>query len=102
METTFEFLKPSMEYIYSLHPKSEIILHIKRITIDTASLFFTNQLNQKIDIPSDFILLKNGKILKLETSALHHFSFETPTLEGILSDNVDTFSALEMRKCVES
>ena len=31
---------------------------------------------------------------------LHHFSFETPTLEGGLSDNGDTFSALEMRKGV--
>lgn len=27
---------------------------------------------------------------------LHHFSFETPTSEGVLSDNGDTFSALEM------
>jgi hypothetical protein len=31
---------------------------------------------------------------------LHHFSFKTPTLEGGLSDNGDTFSALEMRKGV--
>jgi len=83
METIYNFSDSTTEYIYSLHPKSEIILHIKRITIDTASLFFTNQLNQKIDIPSDFILFKNGKILKLETNALHHFS------------------ALEMRKGVK-
>jgi len=35
---------------------------------------------------------------------LHHFSFETPTLEGVLlsgaKENGDTFSALEMRKGV--
>jgi len=34
-------------------------------------------------------------------SELHHFSFEPPTLEGVLSDNGDTFSALEMRKSVK-
>ena len=67
METIYNFSDSTTEYIYSLHSKSEIILHIKRITIDTASLYFTNQLNQKIDIPSDFILFKNGKMVKLET-----------------------------------
>jgi hypothetical protein len=33
---------------------------------------------------------------------LHHFSFETPTLGGVLSENEDTFSALEMRKGVKT
>ena len=32
---------------------------------------------------------------------LHHFSFETPTLGGVLSENGDTFLALEMRKGVK-
>ena len=33
---------------------------------------------------------------------LNHFSFETPTLEGVLSENGDTFSALEMQKGVNN
>jgi hypothetical protein len=33
---------------------------------------------------------------------LHQFSFETPTLEGVLSEDGDTFSALEMRKGVKA
>uniref|UniRef100_A0A6C0DNX8 RmlD-like substrate binding domain-containing protein n=1 Tax=viral metagenome TaxID=1070528 RepID=A0A6C0DNX8_9ZZZZ len=33
---------------------------------------------------------------------LHHFSFETPKVSGVLSDNGDTFSALEMRKGVKT
>ena len=32
---------------------------------------------------------------------LHHLSFETPTLGGVLSDDVDTFSAFEMQKGVK-
>jgi hypothetical protein len=62
METTFNFSKHNMEYIYSLHPKSEIILHIKQKNNSIASLYFTNQLNEKIDIPCDFIVYKNKKI----------------------------------------
>jgi len=34
-------------------------------------------------------------------SGLHHFSFETPTVGGVSSDNGDTFSALEIRKGVK-
>lgn len=63
METTFNFSNLHMEFIYSLHPKSEIILHIKRKTNRSASLYFTNQLNQKINIPSDFIILQNSEIV---------------------------------------
>jgi len=33
-------------------------------------------------------------------AVLHHFSFETPTLGGVLSEDGDTFSAFEMRKGV--
>ena len=62
METTFNFSNQNTEYIYSLHPKSEIILHIKRKNNSIARLYFTNQLNEKINIPSDFIVYKNNKI----------------------------------------
>ena len=61
METIYDFSNPNTEYIYSLHPKSKIILHIKRESSSTAALYFTNQLNTKIDIPSEFILLYNKR-----------------------------------------
>ena len=64
METTFNFSNPNMEYIYSLHPKSEIILHITRIDDVSASLYFTNNVNTKINIPSDFIVYNNKKIIE--------------------------------------
>ena len=64
METTFNFSNDDAEYIYALHPKSEIILHIKRIKNSTATLFFTNQLNNGISIPSDFIIYHNGEVLE--------------------------------------
>ena len=62
METTFNFTNNNTEYIYSLHPKSKIILHIKRKNNSSASLYFTDQLNIKINIPSDFMVLTNNKI----------------------------------------
>ena len=62
METTFNFTNNNTEYIYSLHPKSKIILHIKRKNNSSASLYFTDQLNIKINIPSDFMVLANKKI----------------------------------------
>jgi len=64
METTFNFNKDDTEFIYSLHPKSEIILHIKRKNNAIASLYFTNQLNEKIDIPSEFVVYQNQEILQ--------------------------------------
>jgi hypothetical protein len=59
METIFNFSNSKTEYIYSLHPKSEIILHIKRKNNSIASLYFTNQLNETIDIPSEFFVYQN-------------------------------------------
>jgi hypothetical protein len=64
METIFNFSNQNTEFIYALHPKSEIILHIKRKSKSAAILYFTNQLNKKIDIPSEFIVYKNDDILK--------------------------------------
>jgi hypothetical protein len=61
METTFNFTNADTEYIYALHPKSEIILHITRKNNSSATLYFTNQLNEEIDIPSGFIIYKNNK-----------------------------------------
>lgn len=60
METTFNFANSNTEFIYALHPKSEIILHIKRKNNSSATLYFTNQLNEIIDIPSDFKVYKNN------------------------------------------
>jgi len=64
METTFNFSNPNMEYIYALHYKSEIILHITRIDDVSAYLYFTNNVNTKINIPSDFIVYNNKKIIE--------------------------------------
>jgi len=62
METTFNFSNLHTEFIYSLHPKSEIILHIKRKHKKSARLYFTNQLNERIDIPPEFIVFQNNEI----------------------------------------
>jgi hypothetical protein len=59
METIFDFSNKDTEFIYSLHPKSKIILHIKRKNKSKATLYFTNQLNEKMDIPSEFTIYKN-------------------------------------------
>jgi hypothetical protein len=61
METTFNFSNLHTEFIYSLHPKSQIILHIKRKNQNSARLYFTNQLNDKIDIPPEFVVFQNNK-----------------------------------------
>jgi hypothetical protein len=59
METIFNFSNNDTEFIYALHPKSKIILHMKQKNNSCASLYFTNQLNEEIDIPSEFIVYKN-------------------------------------------
>lgn len=66
METIFNFSNEDTEFIYALHPKSEIILHIKRKSKSVACLYFTNQLNKKIDIPSEFIIYQNDDVLEPE------------------------------------
>ena len=62
METTFNFSNRNTEFIYALHPKSQIILHIKRKNNKVATLYFTNQLNEKIDIPPEFFIYQNNDI----------------------------------------
>ena len=64
METIFNFSNEDTEFIYALHPKSEILLHIKRQSNATATLYFTNQLNNRIGIPSEFIVYQNNNIIK--------------------------------------
>jgi hypothetical protein len=64
METIFNFSNEDTEFIYALHPKSQIILHINRKSKSVACLYFTNQLNKKIDIPSDFIIYQNDDVLE--------------------------------------
>ena len=64
METMFNFSNKDTEFIYSLHPKSKIILHIKRKNNSSAILFFTNQINNDIDIPSEFFIYHNNQVLK--------------------------------------
>jgi hypothetical protein len=64
METIFNFSNKDTEFIYSLHLKSEIILHIKRKSKSVASLYFTNQINEKINIPSEFFVYQNSDILE--------------------------------------
>jgi hypothetical protein len=74
METIFNFSNKDTEFIYSLHPKSEIILHIKRKSISVATLYFTNQLNKKIDIPSEFIIYQNKDILNPDNGTSNDYT----------------------------
>jgi len=74
METMFHFSNENTEFIYSLHPKSEIILHIKRKSKSVATLYFTNQLNKKIDIPSEFIIYQNKDILNPDNGTSNDYT----------------------------
>lgn len=74
METTFDFSDHDTEYIYSLHPKSQIILHIKRINNSSASLYFTNQLNIRIDIPDSFIILDKNKNIQYPNDETNEYT----------------------------
>jgi hypothetical protein len=46
---TFDFTKTDNEYVYNMG--SNMILHIKRINHGVAVLYFTDELNNKINIP---------------------------------------------------
>jgi len=71
MKTEFPLSKFENEYIYSILPN--IILHIKSINNSIANLYFTNELNHKIDIPSEILLYsyirgnKNQKYIEYPT-----------------------------------
>jgi hypothetical protein len=65
METIFNFSNNDTEFIYALHLKSEIILHIKQKNNSSATLYFTNQLNEEIDIPSEFIVYKKNNNMNI-------------------------------------
>jgi len=54
MKTIFPFSQTNnAEFLYSLNPKSTIILHIKGMNYSSASLYFTNEMNEKINIPDE-------------------------------------------------
>jgi hypothetical protein len=92
------------EDIYSEYIKEEskkknpIYFNIKK---NEGSHFFKyNNLHISFEeFPWESYIIMNDDLKKI---GLHHFSFETPTLGGVLSENGDTFSALEMRKGVNS
>jgi hypothetical protein len=46
---TFDFTKTDNEYVYNM--ASNMILHIKRMNHGVAVLYFTDELNNKINIP---------------------------------------------------
>jgi hypothetical protein len=54
METTFDFTTTDNKYIYNMN--STTILLIKRINHSVAVLYFTDKMNNKIDIPDDIVI----------------------------------------------
>lgn len=54
MESTFDFNTYNNEYIHNVDLQT--ILHIKRISHSVAMLYFTDEMNNKIDIPNDTIV----------------------------------------------
>jgi hypothetical protein len=71
MKTVFPFSKIKNEYIYSIFPN--IILHIKTITHSFTILYFTDELNNIIDVPNDILVYsyirgnKNKKYIEYPT-----------------------------------
>jgi hypothetical protein len=54
METTFEFENSNSEYTYNVN--SNINLHIKRINNGVAILYFTDEMNNKVNVPNDILV----------------------------------------------
>jgi hypothetical protein len=54
MNTIFDFGILNSEYIYNIN--SNLILHIKQINHGVAMLYFTDELNNKINIPNDILV----------------------------------------------
>jgi hypothetical protein len=61
METTFDFNITDNEYIHHINPST--LLHIKRINNSVAVLYFTDKMNNKINIPDGL--------------AVHTYDFQT-------------------------
>ena len=54
---TFDFTNADNEYIYNMG--SNMILHIKRSNHSVAVLYFTDEMNNKINIPEDIVVYKD-------------------------------------------
>ncbi len=54
MESTFDFDTKDTEYIYNIN--STTILHIKRINNGVATLYFTDETNNNINIPNGIVV----------------------------------------------
>jgi hypothetical protein len=54
METTFDFENYNSEYTYNVN--YNVILHIKRINHAVAILYFTDEMNNKMNIPDDILV----------------------------------------------
>ena len=54
METTFDFENYNSEYTYNVN--YNVILHIKRINYAVAILYFTDEMNNKMNIPDDILV----------------------------------------------
>lgn len=51
---TFDFTKTDNEYVYTVG--SNAILHIKRVNHGVAVLYFTDEMNKKINIPEGIVV----------------------------------------------
>lgn len=54
METTFEFENYNSEYTYNVN--YNVNLHIKRINHSIAILYFTDEMNNKMNVPNDILV----------------------------------------------
>lgn len=54
METIFEFENANSEYTYNIN--HNVNLHIKRINHGVAILYFTDEMNNKINVPNDILV----------------------------------------------
>jgi hypothetical protein len=54
MENIFDFTMTDTDYIYNIN--STTILHITRINHSVAMLYFTDELSNKINVPTDIVV----------------------------------------------
>lgn len=55
METIFEFENSNSEYTYNMN--SNVNLHIKQINHSVAILYFTDEMNNRMNVPNDIFSL---------------------------------------------